>query len=377
MQKISIIGGGIGGLTAAISLRSKGFTCDVYERSPAFKEVGAAISVWPNALRVFRQLGIIDEVLEKCGEVKDAYIKTNTGKILTHSRPAYDLPAVCTHRADLLNVLLNQLPAENLHAGHELVDFYTHNDNTITLAFANGKETTSNLLIGADGINSLVRQNVIGDGNPIFRGYNIWRGIAQLDFDQGYASETLGRGNRVGIVPIRAGQYGWWATANESLGQSDEPEGTRDKLKRIFGEWHSPIPQLFDHTPHIIKNSLIDRIPVRGWSKGNAVLLGDAAHPTTPNLGQGACVAIEGAFLLSQCLHKYGITQQAFKAYEAMHYSRTKDITKNSLLLGQLGQWQHSIATSFRNLFFSLQSEKASLRILDKYFNYDVTQLSV
>ncbi|GAB3499894.1 FAD-dependent monooxygenase [Spirosoma knui] len=377
MQKISIIGGGIGGLTAAIFLRSKGFDCDVYERTPVFKEVGAAISVWPNALRVFRQLGILDEVLEKCGEVKDAYVKTSAGKILTHSRPAYDLPAVCMHRADLLAILLKQVPAENLHSGYELQDFYQPDDHTVSIRFTNGEETSSNLLIGADGIHSLVRQKVIGDGSPLYRGYNIWRGIAELDFNQGYASETLGSGNRVGIVPIQAGRFGWWATANEPLNQTDEPEGTRNKLKRIFSGWHPPIPQLVDHTPLIIKNSLLDRIPVRGWSKSNAVLIGDAAHPTTPNLGQGACVAIEGAFLLSQCLYKYGFTKRAFSVYEDIHYPRTSDIVKSSLLLGQIGQWQHPVATRFRNLFFSLQSQKASFRILDKYFNYDVTQLSI
>lgn len=377
MKKIAIIGGGIGGLTAAIALRSMGFTCDVYERSPAFKEVGAAISVWPNALRVFRHLGILHDVLEKCGEIKEAYIKTSNGRVLARTRPAYDLPAVCTHRADLLNAMLKQLPPESLHAGQELLDFHTHDTHTVILKFTNGKEISSNLLIGADGINSVVRQKIIGDGKPIFRGYTVWRGIAALPLSQGYGSETLGRGNRVGIVSIRDGLFGWWATANEFLGQDDEPEGTQIKLKRIFGNWHPPIPELFDNTPHIIKTSQLDRIPVRGWSKGNAVLIGDAAHPTTPNLGQGACMAIEGAFLLSQCLLKYGISENAFKAYENLHYPRTKDINKKSLLLGQLGQWQNPVATSIRNLFFSLQPEKASLSLLDKYFRYDVTQISI
>ncbi len=364
-------------MTAAISLRSFGFACDVYERSPEFREVGAAISVWPNALRVYRQLNMLDSVLEKCGELKEAYIKTSSGKILTRTRPAYELPAVCMHRADLLNALLQQLPSENLHAGHELQHFKTNNDNTIALRFKNGRETTYDLLIGADGINSVVRQQLLGDGEPVFRGYNIWRGIAELPLSQGYGSETLGRGNRIGIVPIRDGLFGWWATANEALGQTDEPEGTLLKLKRIFSDWHDPIPQLFDSSPQIIKNSLVDRVPRRGWSKGNAVLIGDAAHPTTPNLGQGACVAIEGAYLLSRCLAKYGISAQALSTYEALHFPRTKYINKNSLLVGQLGQWQNPVAASLRNLIFYLQPEKASLKILDKYFNYDVTQIPV
>ncbi|GAB3327515.1 hypothetical protein GCM10027299_28230 [Larkinella ripae] len=178
-------------------------------------------------------------------------------------------------------------------------------------------------------------------------------------------------------MPLREGLYGWWATANEPLGQSDDPEGTRQKLKRLFAGWHAPIPQLIDHSPQIIKNSLVDRVPVRGWSRQNAVLVGDAAHPTTPNLGQGACMAIEGAYLLAECLATYGISEQALKVYENIHYPRTTTITKSSLLLGQIGQWENPIATRFRNLFFSIQPEKASLRILDKYFGYDVTKAPV
>ena len=373
MVRIAIIGGGIGGLTTAIALQKLGINCSVYERSSEFKEVGAAISLWPNALRVFQELKILDDVLEKCGEIKEAYIKTSTGKILAHSTPAYDLPAICTHRADLLNALLKQLPSQILHLEYDLQDFSQDKDY-VRVRFKNGKEIQAKLIIGADGINSLVRKKVIGDGAPMFRGYNIWRGIAALPLNQGYGSETLGRGNRVGIVPIRENLFGWWATANEDLGQGDEPEETQNKLKRIFNDWHFPIPQLFGNSPQIIKNSLVDRKPVRGWSKGNAILMGDAAHPTTPNLGQGACIAIEGAYILSKCLYKYGISAKAFQTYEDIHFPRTKDINKNSLLLGQLGQWENPLATSIRNLLFYLQPEKAELRVLDKYFNYDVTK---
>lgn len=122
---------------------------------------------------------------------------------------------------------------------------------------------------------------------------------------------------------------------------------------------------------------MVDRIPIRGWSKGNVVLIGDAAHPTTPNLGQGACMAIEGAYLLSKCVRKYGISKEALQIYEKLHFHRTEEITKSSLFLGQLGQWQNPLATKIRNMFFYLQPEKISLRILDKYFGYDVTQVPV
>ena len=152
-------------------------------------------------------------------------------------------------------------------------------------------------VVGADGIHSVVRKHIINDGEPIFRGYNIWRGIVEINFDIGYGSETFGKGKRVGIVPIKDGVYGWWATCNEKFMQDDKPETPKEKLNRLFGDWHYPIAELINNTDHILKNSIIDRKPQKGWTNGNTTLLGDAAHPTTPNLGQGGCMAIEGAYI--------------------------------------------------------------------------------
>ena len=121
----------------------------------------------------------------------------------------------------------------------------------------------------------------------------------------------------------------------------------------------------------------MDRPPVKGWHKGNVVLVGDAAHPTTPNLGQGACMAIEGAYLLAQCLGKYGISALALERYEASHYGRAKEVTQTSLQLGQVGQWENPWAIGLRNLAVSLQPQKTSARLMDKYFSNDVTQTPV
>ena len=131
--------------------------------------------------------------------------------------------------------------------------------------------------------------------------------------------------------PVKAGQFGWWATLNESFMQTDEPEGTRQKLLAHFGDWHYPIPELIQHTELILKNSLTDRVPVRGWYKGKVVVLGDAAHPSTPNLGQGGCMAIEGAYILARCIDTYGLTPQAFARYEDLHFPRASRIVKDSL----------------------------------------------
>lgn len=348
----------------------------MYEQSPEFKEVGAAISVWPNALRVYQALGMLEQVLANSGEFSAAYIRTASGKILSRTRPRYELPSICMHRADLLRVLLQHVPEQQLKAGHKLASFTRQQDKWL-LQFENGYQATCDLLIGADGINSVVRQQLIGDGPPLYRGYNIWRGVARLPLEVGYGSETMGKGARVGIVPIKDGLFGWWVALNEPFGQTDEPEGTRNKLKCLFGDWHDPIPALFERTEEILKNPVGDRKPTRGWSRDKAVLLGDAAHPTTPNLGQGACMAIEGAWLLAAALAKHGIGDAALQRYEDLHFPRTKDVNENSLMIGKIGQQSGSVATALRNFAFAAMPSSLTMKQIDKYFGYDVTRVQV
>src|SRR5690606_997231 len=124
---------------------------------------------------------------------------------------------------------------------------------------------------------------------------------------------------------------------------------------------------------NVIKNSLTDRLPHKGWTKGNITLIGDAAHPTTPNLGQGGCMAIEGAYILSKCLNKYGISHKAFSKYEKLQFPRSKEITNESLKLGKLGQLTNPILIALRNFFFKITPSSLAMKMIDKYFSYRVT----
>lgn len=303
-------------------------------------------------------------------------MKTDQGKILAQTEPRYQLPAMCLHRADLHAILLKHADA-TFYASHELNAFQSTPDGKVSVSFKNGVFRIFDAVIGADGLHSVVRQGIIGDGKPIFRGYNIWRGIAESNIDIGYASESYGKGKRVGIVPIRNGQFGWWTTVNEKFMESDEPEETKQKLLRLFADWHHPIPELISKTDHIIKNSLSDRIPVSGWSKGNCTLLGDAAHPTMPTLGQGGCIAIEGAYILGEIIKKYGVTESVFQRYESLHYHRAKSIIEDSLQLGKIGQLENSMAVYLRNLLMGLTPSSFTLKVVDKYFLYDVTSMKI
>lgn len=377
--RIAIIGGGIGGLTTALCLEYFGFNnYSIYEQAKEFKEVGAAISLWPNALKVYQKIGIYNQLTNKWGEISAGYIKTDTGKVLSKTIPEYDLPLVCIHRADLHSILLNNISKEKLYSNYRLKRFNAKQHIT-TLHFENDEKVDAELIIGADGINSTVRKFLINDGKPIFRGYNIWRGVAHLkDIPTGYSSETWGKGKRIGIVPIRDNMFGWWATINEKENQTDEPTGSAEKLSTLFSEWHQPIPQLFNNSLEIIKNKIGDRLPTKGWYKNNIVLVGDAAHPTTPNLGQGACMAIEGAFLLSKCLNCFNNNfTKAFNQYENLHFNRSSAVIKQSLQNGKIGQLENSIAIKTRNILIKSIPEKFVLKMLDKFFDYDVTSVKI
>ena len=375
-KKIAVIGGGIAGLTFARSLTTKEYEIHIFEKKENFGEIGAAISVFPNALCVMDRIGLLSKILALSGQFKNVYLKTSKGTILSKSEPKSDYPVICMHRADLHQILLEDIDAE-LHTNYALTNLIHTADGQITLGFENGETMLFDAVIGADGIHSVVREHIINDGKPIFRGYNVWRGVVKTNLDIGYASETFGNGQRVGIVPIKDGVYGWWATCNEDYMQDDSPEVAKEKLNRLFGTWHNPIVELINNTEHILKNSVVDRKPIKGWTKGNASLLGDAAHPTTPNLGQGGCMAIEGAYILSKSIKKYGLTPKAFDRYEELQFPRSKTIVNESLKLGKIGQLTNPILIGLRNFAFKAMPSSVAMKMIDKYFLYRVTNLKI
>ncbi|KEY18709.1 FAD-dependent monooxygenase [Kaistella antarctica] len=375
-KKIAIIGGGIAGLTFARSLTTKDYEIHIFEKKENFSEIGAAISVFPNALCVMDDLDLLEEILQNGGQFKTVYLKTSNGKVLSKSEPKSDYPVICIHRADLHRILLKNIEA-HLYNNYSLKNIAHLDNGQITIQFENGEDRVFDAVIGADGIHSEVRKQIINDGEPIFRGYNIWRGVVKTNFDIGYGSETYGKGKRVGIVPIKDGVYGWWATCNEAYMQDDSPEDTKNKLNRLFGDWHYPIPDLMNNTEVILKNSLIDRKPHKGWSKGNAILLGDASHPTTPNLGQGGCMAIEGAYILAKSIQKYGLTKKAFNRYEELQYPRSENIVNESLKLGKIGQITNPVLIILRNFALRAMPSSVAMKMIDKYFSYRVTNIEI
>lgn len=368
MAQIAIIGGGIGGLTAALALQQFGFQAEVFEQAPALLDVGAAIAIWPNAMRVLERLQLSEKILEKSGVMKEIQWLDQNGFLLNRVSIK---TAVALHRADLQSTLLHALPEASIHLDHAFVS-YKHAGDKMLATFGSGDSVEADFLIGADGIHSDVRAQFINDGEPVYRGYTVWRGISPVVPSQippATAIELHGRGKRFGLGPVGLGRLGWWATANV---------GDHDDLSTLFAGWYRPVIELLEATPKksILKTAALDRDPIKTWGSGRMTLLGDAIHPTTPNLGQGGCLAMEDALVLARCFKRFGATEGALRRYERLRYERTAAVTRYSRYYGAVGQWENVWARGLRRSALSLVPESFALRVMQIVFDYDATKPS-
>jgi len=383
MVEIAIVGGGIGGLTAAIALRQYGFQPQVFEQAPALLDLGAAIALWPNAVRALQHVGIGDQVLSAAGVINEICWLTREGNSLKSVRIANpSSPAVALHRADLQRLLLQALPASLIKLDHSFLK-HTRDTDSIELTFNNSQSTACSFLTGADGIHSDVRAEIVGDTSPEFRGYIVWRGIAPAAPDNipsDVAIELHGRGERFGIGPVGGGRIGWWAAANtsvENLVAVEVRSDAHDELLDLFHGWYSPVRKLIESTSVILRTEAMDRPATTTWGRGRTTLLGDAIHPTTPNLGQGGCMAIEDAVVLARCFEKYGLTEAALRAYERARYSRTANITMLSRLYGDIGQWESPMGAFVRSKTISLLPTFVIQRLVKIVFDYDAATVRI
>lgn len=354
---ILVAGGGIGGLTAAVALRQAGFDVQVFERAAEIREIGAGIAISPNAVLALRRLGL-DRTVTEAGVVAEALdLRAADGTLLASLSPGglgagIDAPFVCIHRATLQAVLLEAAGREGVHTSCECVGF----EEGPVLRLRDGRRIEGAAIVGADGLHSRIRAQLLGDGEPLYAGYTAWRAATPENFvpRPTATSETWGRGHRFGIVPLdhRAnGRVYWYATANVPPGGRDEPGVLRNELLRIFGGWHEPIRDLIAATPEevIVRTDILHRRPVRRWGAGRVTLLGDAAHPMTPNLGQGACLAIEDAVVLADCLRDSVDPAVALRRYEDRRRTRCAHIALRAAHLGWIGQWRSAAACALRD----------------------------
>jgi 2-polyprenyl-6-methoxyphenol hydroxylase-like FAD-dependent oxidoreductase len=318
----------------------------------------------------------MQEILNRGTVIKSILSYTSRGRLLS-SMPAglAEVPAVCLHRADLQKALLSAVPLPCVHLGEQFEHLEIGSDG-VTAYFATGRTASGAVLVGADGFRSKVRAQLVGDGQPVYRGYQCWRGVCGLPARE-LLTETLGPGLRVGVVPIGGRGTAWWCTADEPELVNDGPDGAKAKLLRWFGNWHQPIPDVIRATEPtvIIKTGIYDRRSVKRWSTGCCTLLGDAAHPMTPNMGQGGCMAIEDSAVLTRCLSNYSTPAEALRVYQELRYARTAQITRLSRYYGMLGRWKNPGAVWLRNIIMRTGSATAARKSYLDFLAYDAYKI--
>jgi 2-polyprenyl-6-methoxyphenol hydroxylase-like FAD-dependent oxidoreductase len=272
--RIVIAGGGLGGLAAAVALLREGFQVAIFEKSAELREVGAGLSVWPNATRVLQKLGLLDEALRHSELIEHLGLRTWRGERLLEIavRGRCETPAICIHRADLMAILKSRVPEESVHLGERLVGL-DEREAEVTARFSSGRTAQADALIGADGIQSTVRALILGESKPIYRGYQAWRGVAQFapaGRPSTTAIEFWGHGKRFGMESLGRGRTFWYATANAPQGTLGDPARWKDEARELFQGWASPIQDLIESTEPgaILKHEMEDRPPVKRWGRG-------------------------------------------------------------------------------------------------------------
>jgi 2-polyprenyl-6-methoxyphenol hydroxylase-like FAD-dependent oxidoreductase len=379
-----VIGSGIAGLSAAIALRKVGIGVILYERAPELREVGAGISLWANALRALDHLGVGDAVRDVSLPLVRSEMRAREGRRIQVAFPAEFFekklgvrPFVAmVHRAELVATLASFLPDGIARYGFECIGV-EQTAGRARVSFANGHEDDADVLIGADGIRSAVRTALFGPEESRYSGYTCWRGVGSRPsgIDPGYIGEWWGRGRRFGITTLTRDRVYWFAVSNSPPGLKADDEHWL--VTELFREWARPVPEIVATTPAaaVIRNDIIDRPPAKTWSVVRVGLIGDAAHPTTPNLGQGGCLAIEDGVALARALVKHADPAAAWTAFTAERFARAAAITRESWRFGRIAQWEGRLSCWFRDRTFGLLLPRFGSKTLPKYAAYDVGPL--
>jgi 2-polyprenyl-6-methoxyphenol hydroxylase-like FAD-dependent oxidoreductase len=381
-MRIIVIGSGIAGLTTAIALRKVGIEVAVYERAPELREVGAGISLWANALRALDHIGAGESVRAVSLKMTRSEIRGKSGRSVLVALDAAamegraGMPELVRmiHRAELVGALAAHLPAGVAHYGHECVSVEA--DGTAArVRFANGRTDSADAVIGADGIRSVVRTAILGASEPRYAGYTGWRGVCPrpASVEAGYIGEWWGRGLRFGIATLPNDRIYWFVGQNAP--QNGRNADERGHLLAAFAGWPAPIRELIGSTADVLRNDIIDRPPVREWSKGRLCVIGDAAHPMTPNLGQGGCTAIEDGVILARHLSRATDVPAALTAYARERYKRTAGIVKESWQLGAVAQWEGRVSCALRDRLMWLAGKVMGAGAILKHAKFDTGPL--
>lgn len=378
ISEFSIIGAGVAGLTTAIALQNLGREFTLFERSKIIKGIGAGFGLAANAMHALDYIGIRQEV-EEIGYYMDSFtILDQKGDILVNPNTkkiseTYEQKNFAIHRIDLHQYLLSKVNPESVFAGKKALKFEQQQDY-IEVFFEDGTIHKTKYLIIADGIKSPLRQQLIPDSKPRYAGYSCWRATidnSKLKIQKG--SETWGHKGRFGLSPMVNDRVYWYACINGPQQNPSFKNYQVQDLKNQFANYHSPIQEVLDNTEDsdLIWSDIIDIKPLKNFAFGNILIIGDAAHACTPNMGQGACQAMEDVAVLSKELMNNQPVHQAFETFEKKRLARTKYITDTSKFIGDVAQWENKFLISIRNKLMKIMPDSMNQKSLLKVFKED------
>ena len=365
--EITVIGAGISGLATAVALRSAGNHVTVLEQRTDTSS-GAAISIWPNALAALDQLGLGDAVRAAGGRVAGGAIRWRDGAWLRRPTAqrivdALGEPLVVIRRSTLTGLLRDALPDGVVRTGETATALEIGEDSVRIRLGDRSYETTA--VVGADGVHSMVARTLNGPLATRYAGYTAWRGVAACPLDPDLAGETMGPGTEVGHVPLGADHTYWFATERAPEG-SRAPGGEHAYLTARLASWAEPIPQLIAATDpaNLLRNDLYDRAQPDRWARGPVVVVGDAAHPMRPHLGQGGCQGLEDAAILARFADLCADLPTAFSRFAACRIRRVRPLVRESAMIGRIVNLRPAVLSGVASRATALIPERAVTRHL-------------
>ena len=376
-----VVGGGIGGLTAAVALRQAGWQVTVLERAPVFGEIGAGITLLSNGLRCLDAIGLGDAVRGSGMPLLATGIRTAAGRWLSRIdadgadfETRMGTTTLVIHRAELHKILRDALPDAALTAGVETTGIHGGADGGLAEVRFRHQDTDAllraDLVVGADGVHSWVRAQRWPDAPaPVYSGSTTWRAVTTSS-SAAVAEMSLswGQGTEFGVMPLVDGRTYWYAAANAGEGQRNSDE--LEELRGQFGTWHEPIPAVLAHTePRAVLRHDIYRLPkLDSYHRGSVVLLGDAAHAMTPNLGQGGGQALEDAIVLAAAVSRSRDVATALADYDRERRGRTQAMSLTATRQLRFGQQlRNPIAVALRNTAVALTPDRIALLAIARY----------
>jgi salicylate hydroxylase len=335
--KIAIIGGGIGGLSAANAMVRDGHDVHVFEQAPELGEVGAGVMIAPNSVRLFERLGLRSDLERLGGRVTEGSYRRMDGSVVgpvMTSDSSGKNGAFGMHRADLLDMLADHLPDSTVSTGHKCVGI-EQGSEVARLSFENGREFEADVVVAADGIHSRLREKVVEPKPPVFSGMVAYRGLVSRDLLPGWRGDVhlvwMGEGKHFMVFPVRGGNvlnFVGFLPSDYPAEESWGGKGDVNQLAKAFAGWDPLVTQLIDQVKDPFWWGLFDRDPLERWTSGRLVLLGDAAHAMLPHLGQGANQAVEDGVALSALLSRAdrASAPEALMRYERLRKPRTTQV---------------------------------------------------